>query len=133
MALWAISFAMGMSVVYGEDSVNYSLERDEPAQWLNVSYNTFARSAWGFAMSWLIFACFHGYGGDNSTLQQKTLISIYEISETFRFYQHLLIVGGLWTSGQNCFQCLPYTLSTPTFDYCSVHLPCCGYKHANSK
>ncbi len=55
---------MGLSVTFGEDSVGYWLEGTEPAEWLNVMYNTFARSAWGFALSWLIFACFHGYGGN---------------------------------------------------------------------
>ncbi len=69
LLLWAVAFALGIVVTFGEDSVGYFLEGTEPAEWLNVMYNTFARSAWGIALSWLIFACFHGYGGNLISIQ----------------------------------------------------------------
>ncbi len=63
IVVWLVSFAVGVSVVYGMDGIGMLMELEQPEEWLRVSYNTFARSAWGFAVSWLIFACVNGYGG----------------------------------------------------------------------
>ena len=42
----------------------YAVTETDPSQAASVLFNTFGRSAWAAALSWLVFACFHGYGGE---------------------------------------------------------------------
>ncbi len=69
--LWAVAFGTGLAVVYAMDSVGYMATMSAASDVANAFNNTFSRSAWGLALGWLIFACFHGYGGEHHMLQQK--------------------------------------------------------------
>ncbi|KAL5292653.1 hypothetical protein ACFFRR_011433 [Megaselia abdita] len=58
---WAATFTVIFSVVFGpynSQQVGYESSAAEAA-----SYDAFTRVAWGVALSWIIFACHHGYGG----------------------------------------------------------------------
>ncbi len=63
LCLWLLSLGTMMCVTYWQDTVEYFSTGTQPSEFANVAYNTFARAAWGLALGWLIFACFHGYGG----------------------------------------------------------------------
>ena len=63
-ALWAVAFATGLAIVYGLDPYGYQ-EKGYPSVIASAFYNGYNRMAWALAMSWLIFACYHGYGGKN--------------------------------------------------------------------
>ncbi len=61
---WALAFAVGVSVVYG----TYFSYGDLPFQSIwsnatNVIYGTFSRVGWALSLSWVVFACYYGYGG----------------------------------------------------------------------
>ncbi len=58
-----MAFGTGIAVVYAQDTYANMMQLKEPSKVADVLNNTFSRSAWGFALAWLIFACFHGYGG----------------------------------------------------------------------
>ncbi len=49
--------------MYGLDANEYIVAGEEPSLASRVIFNTFHRIGWGLALGWLIFACFHGYGG----------------------------------------------------------------------
>lgn len=60
-----MTIATGIAIVYGIDiqgTVNGTTE--DLSDFAKVTYNMFQHLAWGLAMSWLIFACHHGYGGN---------------------------------------------------------------------
>lgn len=58
---WAASLSVVFSVIFGP------YESQQPGYESTVfeaaTYDAFTRVAWGFALSWIIFACHHGYGG----------------------------------------------------------------------
>ena len=60
---WTSATAVGLAVVYG--LIPYLNEKQIPEMnsFARVSYGSFNRLAWSIAVSWLIFACVHGYGG----------------------------------------------------------------------
>ena len=63
--MWCLAFVSATSVLYILDPVNikYGL-KEYPSLAMSILYNAFHRVAWTFALGWVIFACFHGYGGD---------------------------------------------------------------------
>jgi len=61
--MWVSSLASFFAVVYGVDAVHILATADKPALGARVAYTALHRLAWGFALGWLIFASFHGYGG----------------------------------------------------------------------
>ena len=64
--MWALAFASGVSVLYILDPVNINAGVKEfPTTAMSVLYGGFHRIAWTFTLGWVIFACFHGYGGIN--------------------------------------------------------------------
>ncbi len=83
LLMWCLAFGIGLCVVYGQarkknkdisnmlriicqkpqDTVGLMMDNTPPPTAGSVLYNTFGRSAWAAAMAWLVFACFHGYGG----------------------------------------------------------------------
>ncbi len=68
LALWAAAFGISLALVYGIDvqgTLNGTTE--ELSEFARVSYDTFQHLGWGLAMTWLIFACQHGYGGSVTT------------------------------------------------------------------
>ena len=62
--MWALSTVSALCVVYILDPGAYGYTKDYPSLAASVAYNGLHRVAWAFALGWLIFACFHGYGGD---------------------------------------------------------------------
>nr|XP_054759834.1 uncharacterized protein LOC129265960 [Lytechinus pictus] len=58
---WAIAIATGLAVVYGlyGEFNGHPLSTAE-----NAIYMAFAHFAWAIALSWVIFACHYGYGGE---------------------------------------------------------------------
>ena len=68
IALWVIAIALGFAVVLGLP-VNEIFVQDKPYP-SNLAagfYNGPGRLAWALAVSWVIFACCRGYGGDWQT------------------------------------------------------------------
>ncbi len=64
-SLWVLSFTTMFCVIYLQDSMKFVTTGFQPSEFSNTMYNTFARASWGLALSWLIFACRHGYGGNH--------------------------------------------------------------------
>jgi len=60
---WAIAFGIGLSCIFALDTHEYNATGTQPSQLARVLFNTFQRAGWAVALGWLIFACFHGYGG----------------------------------------------------------------------
>jgi hypothetical protein len=62
---WMAAMLLGLTVIYG--MFPYLDEAKTPviSPFIQVSYGALHRSAWTFAVGWIIFACTHGYGGDN--------------------------------------------------------------------
>lgn len=58
---WGLALATLLGVVFG----NYPLQQvDSHVTVLQSAfYETFSRITWSMALSWVIFACIHGYGG----------------------------------------------------------------------
>ena len=100
LSIWALAWAVGLAVIYGLDANEYNMTNTEPSFAARVIFNTFHRLGWGLAMSWLIFACFHGYGGDKlstSTLTLKTvIISFGKIYFAFPIFMPLITVSPLF-------------------------------------
>jgi len=81
--LWILSLALIMIVVYGLDMYKVIQDPEYYSKLANVSYQCFHRLAYSLALSWLVFACFHGYGGNS----RETLIALTMIKNFhFRFH-----------------------------------------------
>ena len=62
--MWTMAFVSAVGVLYILDPINILYGKVEsPSLAANVMYNGFHRIAWTFSLGWVIFACFHGYGG----------------------------------------------------------------------
>lgn len=58
---WSVAIATIFSVVFGPYN---SLQKGYESTALEAAtYDQFSRVGWGIALSWVIFACHHGYGG----------------------------------------------------------------------
>ena len=67
LALWAAAFAIGIAVVYGLNvPKRYALPPDnvQTTEAINIAYGGLSRFSWAVAVSWVIFACCRGYGGE---------------------------------------------------------------------
>jgi len=73
LALWLSAFALGIACVYSVDVYEHSQNGTQPSLTARILYNSFQRLAWSAALAWLIFACFHGYGGKLSLSFSKHL------------------------------------------------------------
>ena len=61
---WTLAFASGVGVLYFVDQMGYTTGVAEfPSLAACVAYNGLHRVAWTYTLGWVIFACFHGYGG----------------------------------------------------------------------
>ena len=60
---WIVSASLAYTVIYGLDIESFYLYGDLPPWPIHVLFGGFSRFAYGIALSWLIFACVHGYGG----------------------------------------------------------------------
>ena len=68
LALWAAAFAIGLAVVYGLNIPERSALPPNnvpttPA--IDIAYGGLHRFSWAVAVSWVIFACCRGYGGES--------------------------------------------------------------------
>ncbi len=67
LLLWVVSLTTMFCVTYLQNTMEYLTTGTQPSELANALYNTFAKASWGLALSWLIFACRHGYGGKLTT------------------------------------------------------------------
>ena len=58
-----MAFAVGLSCVYGVDSNGARLAGTDNSAAGAVIYDTAVRLLWPLALSWMVFACEKGYGG----------------------------------------------------------------------
>uniref|UniRef100_A0A914WC87 Nose resistant-to-fluoxetine protein N-terminal domain-containing protein n=1 Tax=Plectus sambesii TaxID=2011161 RepID=A0A914WC87_9BILA len=57
---WALSFALMLTVVFG--LYDFMRGTEIPLFW-RALYTAFSRPAWGLGLSWIVYACYYGYGG----------------------------------------------------------------------
>ncbi|XP_072044029.1 nose resistant to fluoxetine protein 6-like [Amphiura filiformis] len=62
---WGLAFAVGISVIYGTYTSygDVSMFESVWSNAVNVLYGTFSRLGWSLVLSWVVFACYYGYGG----------------------------------------------------------------------
>ena len=68
LALWAAAFAIGLAVVYGLNIPERSAlppNNVPTTAAIDIAYGGFHRFSWAVAVSWVIFACCRGYGGES--------------------------------------------------------------------
>ncbi|KAG1681474.1 Nose resistant to fluoxetine protein 6 [Nymphon striatum] len=71
---WILAAALNLSVVYG-------LYHTHPNGDTIKTYYVLSRTAWAIGVSWVIFACVHGYGGFvNTFLSWKALIPLSRLT-----------------------------------------------------
>lgn len=100
MLAWAATFAVVFSVVFGP--YNSQQPGYESTALEAATYDAFSKVAWGFALSWIIFACHHGYGGFiNGFLSNP----IWQVTSRLSFCMYMIhpimqaiIYGNLQTS-----------------------------------
>lgn len=63
--LWTLAFITGLACIYGLDSFHIAWTQVEPLAFNTAMYGVFQRLGWGVSLSWLIFACTKGYGGNS--------------------------------------------------------------------
>ncbi len=153
LLMWCLAFGIGLCVVYGQarkkekkifptfcatfviksqDTVGLMMENTPPPTAGSVLYNTFGRSAWAAAMAWLVFACFHGYGGFiNDFLSYEAfgpLGKLVKISLPFLppklWKTHYFLKG---------FQRVPPPLPAPASNLRAVHLLSHLFAHSHCK
>ncbi|XP_076093698.1 nose resistant to fluoxetine protein 6-like [Mytilus galloprovincialis] len=75
---WLVAAVLACAVLYGiYDDVN----GNRPSQEVSSFYITVHRTVWGAAVSWVIFACAHGYGGYvNTVLSWKGFIPLSRLT-----------------------------------------------------
>jgi len=62
---WVLALTLLFVNVYAIDVAEYDRNGEDPSKLSRVMYNSFNRIAWTAGLGWIIFACFHGYGGKN--------------------------------------------------------------------
>ncbi|KAL8596761.1 hypothetical protein ACOMHN_053857 [Nucella lapillus] len=86
---WAAAAAIALAVLYGLYEVNQGHPLALPVQAL---YNSVARTAWGAAVAWVIFACVTGNGGYvNTILSWKALIPLSRLTYCI-YLLHIMIL-----------------------------------------
>jgi len=60
---WILALSLLFVVVYGTDIAEYNENIEDPSKTSRVMFNSFHRVAWTAGLGWIVFACFHGYGG----------------------------------------------------------------------
>ncbi|KAL5292654.1 hypothetical protein ACFFRR_011434 [Megaselia abdita] len=97
---WSAAIATVFSVVFGpynSQQVGYVSTAAEAA-----TYDVFSRVGWGLALSWIIFACHHGYGGViNDFLSHPVWQVISKLSFCMymsHFLVQIVIYGNVQTS-----------------------------------
>jgi len=98
--LWAVSFAIGLAVIYG--LVPYLDAQAVPHinDFVRVSYGSLNRLAWAMAVSWVVFACVKGYGGIvNSILSWKAFGPLGRLTYC-AYLIHLNFIGLYYAQGK---------------------------------
>lgn len=99
---WIVAFGILTGVVFAPYSTITS-ETYKPTSLDGASYEAFSKIGWGFMLSWIVFCCYHGYGGViNSFLSNPLWQPIARLS--FAMYlSHLAVIciiqGNMQTSG----------------------------------
>lgn len=97
---WGAAIGTLFSIVFGP----YSSQQPEyePTIFEAATYDAFTRVAWGFTLSWIIFACHHGYGGViNEFLSHPTWQVISKLSFCMymtHFTIQIILFGNFQTS-----------------------------------
>ena len=92
VAWWVASTAMGLAVIYGLTDY-YQDPTVHPTKKANVLYLTFSRSAWGLAVSWVVYACATGYAGPVNTLLSWTPFGPVSRINYSAYLYHLLVIN----------------------------------------
>jgi len=90
MLWWVASTVMGLAVIYGLR--DYYKDGTKPSKAADVLYLTFSRSAWGVAVSWVVYACATGYAGPINTLLSWTPFGPVSRINYSAYLYHLLLM-----------------------------------------
>ena len=88
---WILSVVIFLLVIFGLMPV--SKEDNVPINSvLSVVYGSLHRSAWAAAIGWIVFACFHGYGGKDVEQSLKSynfhILFHFEIKASLTVFFH---------------------------------------------
>jgi len=92
LAWWTASAAMALAVIYGLRDY-YEDPTNKPSKTIDVLYLTFSRSAWGLAVSWVVYACATGYAGPVNTLLSWTPFGPVSRINYSAYLYHLLVLS----------------------------------------
>lgn len=89
---WVLAFGILLGVVIAPYSTIVR-ENYKPTSFEGASYEGFSKIGWAFMLSWIIFCCYHGYGGViNSFLSNTFWQPLSRLS--FAMYMcHLTVVA----------------------------------------
>ena len=64
--MWQVSFIVGMLVIFGLANIRSTTTTtlESWSMFEAVMYRCFSKTAWSLSLSWVVFSCHHGYGGD---------------------------------------------------------------------
>jgi len=60
---WMAALILLFASVYGVDVRYYAVHDKVPSAFVRALNNGLLRVAWAAGLGWIVFACFHGYGG----------------------------------------------------------------------
>ncbi|XP_038214627.1 O-acyltransferase like protein-like [Zerene cesonia] len=98
IAMWMLSLAMFAVIFYYTYEI---MQLDWDNQIFDNFYNSFGRPIWSLALSWVIFACIHGYGGPVNWLlshQMWKLPSRISYAMYLFHYSFMFIAAGMQLS-----------------------------------
>ena len=83
LSLWLVAACIGLTCAYGVDSNAAKVNGTDGSAAEAVAYDSLVRIGWPLALSWVVFACEKGYGG-NSTKYKLTNQLIREVLKNFQ-------------------------------------------------
>lgn len=94
VVFWFISFLIGASVIGG----SYSVRINGYSRMETSLYWGFSKAGWCLALSWIMFACIHGYGGLVNRFLSNRLFMVLSKLTYLMYLLHLDIVHLVWFS-----------------------------------
>lgn len=87
--LWIISLATMLYIAFGlhpllQDGYEYN-------RLFNTLFASLSRTIWGIALSWIIFACVHGYGGYINSFFSLSLFQVLARLSFSIYLTHMII------------------------------------------